>query len=75
MFNVGIGLLPSSYIYSSCLFGIKMLGELDYVFVVPRTAPLGPSLGILRLSCSTDDNHVLDFNDFLQHWKMSEVFQ
>jgi len=48
--------------------------ELNYIFVVPRTAAFEPSLEILRLSCGTDDNRVLDFNDFLKHWKMSEVF-
>lgn len=74
MSNVGIAMLPSSCVYSSCLFGIKILGELNYVFVVPRTAAFEPLLGMLRLSCSPGDNHVLDFNDFLQHWKMSEVF-
>lgn len=66
MCNVGIAMLPSSRVYSSCLFGIKIFGELNYIFVIPRTAAFEPLLWMLRLSCSPGDNSVLDFNDFLQ---------
>lgn len=67
-------MLPSSHVYSSSLFETKILGELNYIFVVPRTAAFERWLVVLRLSCSRDNNSVLDFNDFLQDWKMSEVF-